>query len=72
MSNHSSVAAIGAATPHRRNLFARLVAMLTVRAERRRLADLDDATLRDIGLSRDQAMREALRPMWDVPPRWRR
>lgn len=72
MSNHSSVAAIGAATPPRRSLFTRLVAMLTVRAERRRLADLDDATLRDIGLSRDQAMREALRPMWDVPPRWRR
>ena len=72
MPSHSFVATIGTTTSPRRSLFARLTSMLTVRAERRRLAELDDATLRDIGLTRDQALREALRPIWDVPPRWRR
>ena len=68
--NH--VVAIGTAASPRRSIFARLTSMLKVRAERRRLAELDDAILRDIGLSRDDALQEALRPMWDVPPRWRR
>lgn len=72
MSSHSTAATIGVAPSRRRGLFTRLFAMLTVRAERRRLAELDDATLRDIGLSRDEALQEALRPIWDVPPRWRR
>lgn len=72
MPSHSHVVAIGTATSPRHSFFSRLVSMLTVRAERRRLAELDDAILRDIGLSRDEALRESLRPMWDVPPRWRR
>ncbi|MGH8435199.1 MAG: DUF1127 domain-containing protein [Pseudomonas sp.] len=31
---------------------------------RKALLDLDDAQLRDIGLSREQARAEALRPFW--------
>ncbi|MCL4187836.1 MAG: DUF1127 domain-containing protein [Rhodobacteraceae bacterium] len=41
--------------------------LLAVRHERARLADLDDHTLADIGVSRAAAAREAARPLWDVP-----
>ena len=34
------------------------------RRQRRALADLDDRSLRDIGLSRRQAEREAAKPFW--------
>lgn len=37
-----------------------------VAAERRRLAELDDAALRDIGLTRDDVIAEASRPFWDT------
>lgn len=40
--------------------------------QRRHLADLDDALLRDIGLTRDEARAEASRPVWDVPESWLR
>ena len=42
-----------------------------VAASRARLADMDDAMLADIGLSRGQARAEAARPIWDVPANWR-
>ena len=35
---------------------------------RRALRDLDEAILRDIGLSRDEALREAQRGFWDWEP----
>lgn len=40
-----------------------------VTSERRRLSELSDAQLRDIGLTRDQARAEAERPFWDLPRR---
>jgi uncharacterized protein YjiS (DUF1127 family) len=40
--------------------------------ERRGLARLDDHLLRDIGVTRQEADREATRPVWDVPDHWRR
>lgn len=40
--------------------------------QRRRLARLDDAALRDLGLTREEALREARRPVWDVPDHWMR
>ncbi len=33
---------------------------------RRKLLELDDHALRDIGLTRDQALEEALKPFWKV------
>lgn len=42
---------------------------MQVAGERRRLARIDDATLRDIGLDRATADAEARRPFWDVRPR---
>lgn len=40
-----------------------------VAAERRHLARLDDAMLRDIGLTRHDVRREVGRPFWDARPR---
>lgn len=45
---------------------------LSLRRQRSRLADLDDRILRDIGITRAEAEAEANRPVWDVPPGWRR
>ena len=45
---------------------------LALRRQRLHLAALDEAQLRDIGLSADQARAEAKRPVWDVPAHWLR
>ena len=49
----------------------RLLVMLAIGGGHRRLAKLDRVQLSDIGLSPDQALAEATRPIWDVPPGWR-
>lgn len=38
--------------------------------QRRQLGQLDDAMLRDIGLTRDEALRESRRARWDPPSHW--
>ncbi len=38
---------------------------------RRALAQLDHAALEDIGVSAQEAHREASRPIWDVPATWK-
>lgn len=38
----------------------------------KRLATLDDAALRDMGLTRAQAEAEAVRPLWNAPDQWLR
>ncbi len=40
-----------------------------VARERHLLEELDDRMLRDIGLAREDARREAARPYWDSAPR---
>jgi len=60
------------ATSHRPSLLGRLRNMLSLRAQRHALAQLDDRALDDIGLSRDTALSEARRPVWDVPHTWLR
>lgn len=45
----------------------RILGWIQVAAERRRLAELDDRMLRDIGVVREDAKVEAARPFWDVP-----
>lgn len=54
----------------RPGLLARLRRALGLRSSRRALASLDDHMLADIGLTRDEAEREALRPVWDAPESW--
>lgn len=57
----------------RRGLITRLKTALSlavdVRRERRDLTELTDRELRDIGLTRDQALREAGRGTFDLPHR---
>ena len=45
--------------------FTSLLRLMELRASRRQLAELDDASLKDIGISRAQAMFEASRSAWD-------
>jgi uncharacterized protein YjiS (DUF1127 family) len=56
----------------RTGLFFRLGQMVALWQQRRRLACLDEAALRDIGLTRTEALTEAERPIWDVPASWLR
>ena len=64
------------ALPHRparrKGLLSRLGQQVTHVRQRRRLRDLSDHILDDIGISREAAEREASRPVWDVPRTWRR
>jgi uncharacterized protein YjiS (DUF1127 family) len=52
--------------------FPHLHRILATWRQRRDLASLDDALLRDIGLTRHEAMLESRRPLWDVPATWRK
>ncbi len=56
-------------SPRKQRKFSEYVGL---RKQRYALRHLDDATLRDIGLTRDQAQAEARRPVWDVPCNWRK
>ncbi|TDQ86396.1 uncharacterized protein YjiS (DUF1127 family) [Dongia mobilis] len=47
-------------------IFARLLAMRERARQRRQLAGLSDALLKDIGISRADAEREATQPFWRV------
>jgi uncharacterized protein YjiS (DUF1127 family) len=48
-------------------LARRLARWRELSQQRAALARLDDATLRDLGISRAQALYEAGRPFWDDP-----
>ena len=59
-----------AVLPSRRSggWLTRLFAWQAAQRSRRALRDLDPAILRDIGLTRDEALREAARGFWDWDP----
>jgi uncharacterized protein YjiS (DUF1127 family) len=60
------------AIPGRRTgMLSRLVARRELARQRARLAELDEHLLRDIGLSRAEALAEAALPNWDPPDWWR-
>jgi len=50
---------------------AAIAAWAAARRERRALARLDARLLADIGLTEEDAAREAARPFWDLPNRLR-
>ena len=52
--------------PARASFWQRLVGWSRVARERRRLLELDEHILRDIGLTPEEARREATRPFWDL------
>jgi uncharacterized protein YjiS (DUF1127 family) len=58
------------AKSRRLSLLSRFLDAGALARQRRHLAELDDAMLRDIGLTREQALREARRPRWDAPRHW--
>lgn len=71
MTAHSSHRSAALSRRSRPSFLAWVSTSLAVYRQRRRLAALDDAALRDIGLTRSQAQQEANRPIWDAPDRWR-
>lgn len=54
------------------SLFARVMGFLAISRQRNQLANLDDAALRDIGVTPSEAAKEARRLPWDVPNHWLR
>jgi uncharacterized protein YjiS (DUF1127 family) len=51
--------------------FHPFLSIAAARRNRRRLAELPDHLLEDLGLTREEAAAEARRSLWDVPPHWR-
>ena len=49
-----------------------LMAYIDLYRQRKALRGLTDTQLKDIGLTRAQALTEAYRPMWDAPHHWLR
>ena len=49
-----------------------LLRAMLMKGSRRRLLDLDEHLLRDVGITRQQARLEAERPCWDAPAHWLR
>ena len=58
--------------PRMPRLLQWLAQTLALRRQRAHLVVLDDRLLRDIGLTRDDARREASRPFWGAPTLWQR
>lgn len=48
-----------------------LLRWMALSRNRAGLAKLDGHLLKDVGLTQDDAKREASRPFWDVPDHWR-
>lgn len=57
---------------HSLALWQRLYLGLLAWRQRRALAALPQDRLDDLGLTLDEARREAARPFWDVPQHWLR
>lgn len=69
----SVIASRRQSSPRRpRSILSTVLDVLSLRRQRRRLAELDPHLLRDIGIAEDEARREAELPIWDVPSHWRR
>jgi len=62
--------ALESCTPAHRRAALRLSDFFALARQRRALARLDAEQLNDLGLSRQDAMDEAQRPVWDVPNHW--
>ncbi len=58
--------------PVRTSRLAAVKRLFAVWRQRRALERLDDAALKDLGLTRDQVDREVRRPIWDAPETWLR
>jgi uncharacterized protein YjiS (DUF1127 family) len=63
---------IVARPPRPRGLVERLLAAMALRRSRRTLGGLDGDRLRDLGLTREDALAEARRSCWNAPDHWLR
>jgi len=64
----ASAARTGAVRSTRPSLLRRVMLAFQVARERRALVEMDDRLLADIGVTPDQAGKEAGRLPWDLPP----
>ena len=55
----------------RAGLFTRITVAMALFSERRKLAEMPDHMLRDLGITRSEALTEARRPVWDTPSHWK-
>lgn len=70
---HTTASFSGTCVPNRRfSLLKWLFGIDRVHRQRLALRDMTDAQLSDIGVTREEAMREAARPVWDAPSQMRR
>lgn len=62
------------ATQHsaRKGFFRHLAIACDVWRQRRALAQLDAAALKDIGVTQGEAVQESLKPVWNAPQHWTR
>lgn len=71
-----TIQSLGLRTPAQRTgikaFFLRVLRLESTWRERNHLKALDDAALKDLGLTRAQVDAEARRPVWDVPNHWKR
>ncbi|WP_299640190.1 DUF1127 domain-containing protein [uncultured Ruegeria sp.] len=58
--------------PANRSLVSLISQAFELTRQRRKLAQLDDAVLEDIGVTREEASAEANRFFWDAPQFWKR
>ena len=59
-------------TKQRPAVFRMMTQIIATQGQRRALRKLDSDALSDLGLTYDEAKREATRPFWDVPATWQR
>lgn len=69
LSTNSALHHLPAAGRSIRNVW-RMTHLLGLMRSRRALRGLSDAQLQDVGVTREQAQKEAQRPIWDVPETW--
>jgi uncharacterized protein YjiS (DUF1127 family) len=55
-----------AVVPRRSGLVARIAVWMAVARQRRELLEMDERGLKDIGITRADALAEAARPFWDT------
>ncbi|RBW45350.1 hypothetical protein DS901_03780 [Loktanella sp. D2R18] len=53
------------------SLLAHIITAFGVARQRHQLRNLDDRLLRDVGITRAQAMQEASKAPWDAPQNWK-
>ena len=72
MSDLSYVCSCDVDRPTRSGVLSLIVRAVGLHRSRRQLSALDDHMLADIGVTRQDAMAEAERPVWDAQDHWTR